>query len=128
MFWMSLDEEVINGDCYWLAAQNSEKLDMLWLALAVANSRFAELFYDHAFNNKLYAGRRRFMTQYVEKFPIPDPQTRLAKEIVRIAKRIYKVTPSSEAEVLAGGLEQRIAEAFGISKETPRQRDLELLV
>ena len=38
------------------------------LLLAVANSSFITKFYDIAFHNKLYAGRRRFMTQYVKKF------------------------------------------------------------
>ncbi len=119
-FWMSLDGEVINGDCYWLAAHDTSPDDLLWLALAVGNSRFIESYYDHAFNNKLYAGRRRFMTQYVEKFPLPSPTTSLAKEIVRLAKEIYAATPSDEATAFAAKLDDMITLAFGLPKEVAR--------
>jgi hypothetical protein len=60
--WIDLTGAVVNGDCYWMIPTRSEDSDLLWLALAVGNSRFIEAFYDHKFNNKLYAGRRRFMT------------------------------------------------------------------
>lgn len=110
-FWMSLGGEVVQGDCYWLQAEDE---DLLWLALAVANSSFIEKFYDYSFNNKLYSGRRRFMTQYVEKFPIPDPRSSLAKSIVLAAKKIYELTPSSSAEKLRVDLELKVERAFGL--------------
>ncbi len=116
-FWMSLDGEVINGDCYWLAANDTSHNDLLWLALAVGNSRFIESYYDHAFNNKLYAGRRRFMTQYVEKFPLPSPATPLAKEIVRLAKEVYAATPDQQADLLAGQIDAMVTLAFGLPEE-----------
>jgi len=119
-FWMSLDGEVINGDCYWLAAQDRTGSDLLWLALAVANSRFIEAFYDHAFNNKLYAGRRRFMTQYVEKFPLPSPELPASREIVALARRIYELTPGVEADALAAKIDALVESAFGLSKEATR--------
>ena len=117
---MSLDGEVINGDCYWLAAHDTSHDDLLWLALAVGNSRFIESYYDRTFNNKLYAGRRRFMTQYVEKFPLPSPCTPLAKEIVQLAKKIYAATPSEEADALAAKLDKMITLAFGLAEEVAR--------
>ena len=46
------------------------------LMLAVANSSFIVRYYDTAFHNQLYAGRRRFMTQYVKQFPLPDIESR----------------------------------------------------
>jgi hypothetical protein len=115
-FWMSLEDELVQGDCYWLAAEDDVKVDLLWLALAVANSRFIEDFYDHSFNNKLYSGRRRFMTQYVEKFPIPDPKTPLSKAIVKTVKRIFDATPSPEAAELADELEHQIHRSFGLKE------------
>ena len=99
-FWIDLDGSVVNGDCYWLVAQNPVDTDLLWLAAAVANSTFIERFYDLRFHNKLYAGRRRFMTQYVENFPLPDPQSSLSTSIIATAKRIHKITPSSYTELL----------------------------
>lgn len=116
IFWMSIEEELVQGDCYWLSPEKGNE-DLLWLALAVANSRFAETFYDQSFNNKLYSGRRRFMTQYVERFPLPDPASPLAIEIVRDTKRIFAISPSTEADSLAMDLGKKVCQAFGVSEE-----------
>ena len=111
-FWIDLDGSVVNGDCYWLVVQNSANIDLLWLAAAVANSTFIERFYDLRFHNKLYAGRRRFITQYVENFPLPDPHSSLSKSIVAKAKRIHTLTPSPFAELLQQELNAMVWEAF----------------
>ncbi len=111
-FWIDLEGSVVNGDCYWLVCQDHARTDLLWLAAAVGNSTFIERFYDLRFNNKLYAGRRRFITQYVEKFPLPDPQSRLGKAIVAKAKRIYESTPSPEAKHLQDELDAMVWEAL----------------
>jgi len=116
-FWMDLDGCVVNGDCYWLMCRNASQTDLLWLALAVGNSRFIEIFYDHSFQNKLYAGRRRFMTQYVEKFPLPDPDSPISKSIVEASKRVYAFTPSPEADDLEKELDRLVCEAFGLTAE-----------
>ncbi|MEG0528040.1 MAG: hypothetical protein RR531_11045, partial [Longicatena sp.] len=62
--------------------------DVVYLALAVANSTFIEKYYDVKFNTKLYSGKRRFMTQYVEQFPIPNYQSESAKKVIEIVKKI----------------------------------------
>jgi hypothetical protein len=116
-FWIDLDGSVVNGDCYWLICQNPAQTDLLWLAVAVANSTFIEHFYDHRFHNKLYAGRRRFITQYVEKFPLPDPYNTFGNAIITKAKRIYDCTPSPEADRLQKDLDAMIWEAFGLVSE-----------
>lgn len=89
-FWMDLSGAIVNGDCYWLTNDYEKDEDILWLCLAVGNSSFIEEFYDHSFNNKLYSGRRRFMTQYVEKFPVPDPRLPSSREIVKEVKNLYE--------------------------------------
>jgi len=114
VFWMSLEDEIIQGDCYWLTCDSGDNYDLLWLALAVANSEFMEQFYDYSFHNKLYSGRRRFMTQYVEKFPLPDPTTQLARHIIATARQVYEMTPSDEAVRLGKTLESDILGAFGL--------------
>lgn len=111
-FWIDLDGSVVNGDCYWLICQNPAQTDLLWLAAAVGNSTFIERFYDLRFNNKLYAGRRRFITQYVEKFPLPDPNSHLGKAIIAKAKRIYDRTPSPEATHLQTEMDAMVWEAL----------------
>ena len=121
MFWMDTSGGVVNGECYWLQCKNQDEQDLMWLALAVANSPFIEVFYDHRFNNKLYAGKRRFITQYVELFPLPKPDSPESIEIINLTKVIYEKTPSAEAEKLGFELEQLIWNAFGLdSKEISR--------
>ena len=117
-FWMDLAGSVVNGDCYWLTYNNPEQVELLWLALAVGNSSFIEQFYDYRFNNKLYAGRRRFMTQYVEKFPLPDPTTKISLQIIQLTKQIYeRLASASESHQLEDALDHLIWKAFGFSSE-----------
>lgn len=111
-FWIDLDGSVVNGDCYWLTSQNPTQTDLLWLAAAIGNSTFIERFYDLRFNNKLYAGRRRFITQYVEKFPLPDPHSPLAKAIITQAKQIYECASTPEAGELQAELDCMVWEAL----------------
>ena len=119
-FWMDLSGAVVNGDCYWLACEDPQQTDLLWLALSIGNSSFIETFYDHQFNNKLYAGRRRFMTQYVEKFPLPDPTAELSKRIIHLAREIYDQIPSPSVEELERNLDQLVWQAFGFSNRRSR--------
>lgn len=94
-FWVESSGAVINGDCYWLAPEAPDDLapdlaeTVLWLMLGVANSRLIGTYYDLRFNNKLYAGRRRFVTQYVKDFPLPDPALPESRKIAALAKAIY---------------------------------------
>ncbi|MGH2494059.1 MAG: Eco57I restriction-modification methylase domain-containing protein [Ktedonobacteraceae bacterium] len=116
-FWIDLDGSIVNGDCYWITAARADQEHLLWLAAAVANSTFAEAFYDHRFNNKLYAGRRRFITQYVEQFPLPDPATTLAHDIIAGAKAIYEAVGTANAVAMEKRLDQMVWQAFGLPFE-----------
>ena len=111
-FWIDRDGTVVNGDCYWLIPKGPAQTDLLWLAAAIGNSTFIEKFYDCRFHNKLYAGRRRFMTQYVEEFPLPCPHTLLSRSIIAHAKKIYDCTPSPEADHLQEELDAMIWKAL----------------
>ena len=86
---MDNEGTVVNGDCYWFVAEDEKNDDLLWLAMAVANSPFIEKFYDIKFNNKLYSGRRRFITQYVEKFPLPNPSLEQSQKIIALSKKAF---------------------------------------
>ncbi|GAA6203173.1 N-6 DNA methylase [Aquicoccus sp. SU-CL01552] len=112
-FWMDLEGTVVNGDCYWLTGNE----DLLWLALGVANSTFIERFYDRRYNNKLYGGRRRFITQYVEQFPLPDPDSSAAQQIVAACRDLYVAAeegPQPEAE---RHVDEMVWAAFGLPVE-----------
>ena len=87
-FWLDTSGAIVNGDCYWIEIQDCVMDDVVYLALAIANSRFIEKYYDVKFNTKLYSGKRRFMSQYVEQFPIPSYTTELAQEAIWIVKQI----------------------------------------
>ncbi len=116
-FWIDQAGSVVNGDCYWIICHNPDQTDLLWLAAAVGNSRFIERFYDSCFHNKLYAGRRRFITQYVEKFPLPNPYSDIGKAIIAEAKKVYACIPSSQADALQEQLERMVWKAFGLPIE-----------
>jgi hypothetical protein len=114
-FWLDLDGTIVNGDCYWMIVDRDASTDALWLAAAVANSTFIEAFYDHRFNNKLYAGRRRFITQYVEQFPLPDLETPLAREIVALAKKAYELAPAGQSKAIEDAIDPMVWRAFGLA-------------
>lgn len=87
-FWLDISGAIVNGDCYWIDINGDVVDDIVYLVLAVSNSRFIEKYYDMKFNTKLYSGKRRYMSQYVEQFPIPLYTTELAQEAISIVKKI----------------------------------------
>ncbi|NDY55614.1 N-6 DNA methylase [Desulfovibrio sulfodismutans] len=114
-FWMDLDGSVVNGDCYWMIADKKTDKDILWLTLGVANSKFIETYYDKRFNNKLYSGRRRFMTQYVKEFPLPNINLNEAQEIIRLSKDLYQEASSDNIKDIETKLNNAVLKAFNIS-------------
>ncbi|HEY7427672.1 MAG TPA: N-6 DNA methylase [Gemmataceae bacterium] len=114
-FFLDTTGAIVNGDCYWITLNEDVKSDWLLLMLAVANSTFITRYYDAVYHNKLYSGRRRFMTQYVGGFPLPSLVSPCSKKIVRLASRLIregKASDTTEKEV--DGL---VWEAFGLGKE-----------
>lgn len=108
---------VVNGDCYWLALPTEEAETLGLLAMAVANSSLGTRFYDQVCGNKLYSGRRRYITQYVERFPLPDPDGPEARKIVELVR--YLVDGDSvggEAADLEGELDQLVWRSFGFEE------------
>lgn len=110
---------IINGDCYWITLFDGVDQDWLLLMLAVANSTFITKFYDTLFHNKLYAGRRRFMTQYVSKFPLPD--LKKSSVIVQEMRAVLTSGITDEAERKLNAL---VWHGFGLTEEIPWQRNL----
>lgn len=109
---------VVNGDCYWMTLRDGVRVELLLLMLAVANSTFITRFYDIAFHNKLYSGRRRFMTQYVKKFPLPDPDGDCAQQIIRLVSSV--VEDRAAATEVEPAIDTLVWKAFGLSKEISR--------
>ena len=111
-FFLDSSGAIVNGDCYWSKLRDGVDEDWIYLMLAVANSTLATKFYDTVFHNKLYAGRRRFMTQYVNEFPLPDLHSKISKKIIRCVKRLVE-TPSAKD---TAKVESWVWEAFGFDE------------
>lgn len=108
-FFLDKSGAVVNGDCYWIKLRPGVDPDWIFLILAVANSGLATKFYDTVFHNKLYAGRRRFMTQYVREFPLPDLDSNMGQQLVKRVKRIVE-SPDGPEE---SEVETLVHQAFG---------------
>lgn len=78
------DGSIVNGNCYWFSASSNAERLYLYLLLGVCNSKFMAYYHGLAFNNVLYSGRRRYLTQYVAKYPVPDPDCETAQQIVKL--------------------------------------------
>ncbi len=119
LFYVETEGWLVDGDCYWLTLRPQVCDDMLYLLLAVANSSVMVRFHDLAFNNKLYSGRRRYITQYVAQYPYPDPNSSVSRKIVELVKRglIEKGTIEEKTHHAHFHLQLNtlVAEAFGVN-------------
>lgn len=106
---------IVNGNCYWIVAQNDTEKDLLLLIQGVANSELMSIYHDICFNNKLYSGRRRYLSQYVEKYPIPNPNSDYSKNIVRIVKKLNAAKNINSCSTLIQKLNENVRLAFGIT-------------
>ena len=112
---------IVNGDCYWARLLPGKNAAWLMLMLAVANSSFALKFYDTVFHNKLYSGRRRFMSQYVSRFPLP--KLNRAQDILDLIPAVVAAARSRNPlvlEKLERELDALVWKAFGLAKEIAR--------
>ncbi|WP_243348059.1 Eco57I restriction-modification methylase domain-containing protein [Parabacteroides sp. FAFU027] len=105
---------VVNGNCYWIVAQNEAEKELLFLIQGVSNSNLMSRYHDLCFNNKLYSGRRRYFSQYIEKYPIPNPQSEYSKEIVSIVKELNELSSQNkEFRELETKLNVLVEKSFG---------------
>ncbi|MFD3745919.1 Eco57I restriction-modification methylase domain-containing protein [Nocardia sp. NPDC058633] len=106
---------VVNGDCYWISLTDlgtgRSATDLAYLLMGVANSALGLRFYDAVCGNRLYSGRRRWITQYVGRLPLPDPAGPAAGEIVRKVRALLE----DGVAVADSGIDEVVADAFGVS-------------
>jgi hypothetical protein len=84
----------------------------LLLIQGVANSTLMAQYHDLCFNNKLYSGRRRYLSQYIEKYPIPNPDNVFSKRIIEIVKLLNGKNHASK-EKLENELNDCVLKSFG---------------
>lgn len=126
--WVDLEGTVVNGDCYWIPVDSADD-PRLWAAAAVGCSTLALQWYDLRFGNRLYAGRRRFLTQYLRHFPLPAAPGALAG-LAAQARALYDQLaaapvvpdePRSDPRWAAAfsALDAAVWRAFGLSAPPP---------
>ncbi len=113
-FFLDENGHVVNGNCYWIVAKNETEKEWLYLIQGIANSRLMTKYHDLMFNNKLYSGRRRYFSQYVEKYPLPNLTSQKAQNIISLVKQIHK-TEDEKQQILIEQLEIEVANAFGVN-------------
>ncbi|MFE3545730.1 Eco57I restriction-modification methylase domain-containing protein [Nocardia sp. NPDC059177] len=108
---------VVNGDCYWISLTDlgagEQATELAYLLMGVANSALGLRFYDAVCGNRLYSGRRRWITQYVARLPLPDPAAPAAAEIVRRVRGVL----DEDLTVAQAGIDEAVAAAFGVSAQ-----------
>ena len=115
IFSLDTSGSIVSGECYWLVLNENENEELLYLILGIANSKFIEKFYDISFPNKLYSGKRRFITQYVNRFPIPNARLKTSQEIVSIVKKLMSCKDEVQFLAYDKQLNLLIDKAFGVS-------------
>lgn len=111
---------VVNGDCYWIPMDESLDRETVLLLLAVANSRFATRYYDAVCANRLYAGRRRFITQYVGRFPVPKRNGRTPQLVACVEQLLQANQGDLERSQVETEVNRLVDKSFGVFEETGR--------
>ena len=118
-FFLDRTGAVVNGDCYWLSLRSEATETLGLLMMAVANSTLGSRYYDRVCGNKLYSGRRRYITQYVEKFPIPDPEAPYALKIIDLVGLLTSKLPQTDRLSIEREVDELVWRSFGF-EEIPR--------
>ena len=101
---------VVHGNCYWITTRDGGEEDLLLLMLGVANSAPMRRYHDLAFPNRLYSGRRRYLTQFVARYPLPDPAHPASRDIVGLVRTLCDPsTPSPEIRALEAAVDGKVS-------------------
>ncbi|WP_229718946.1 Eco57I restriction-modification methylase domain-containing protein [Nocardia jinanensis] len=122
-FALDVTGAIVNGNCYWISLHDIGYVDVAYLMLAVANSRLGLRFYDEVCGNKLYAGRRRWMTQYVSKLPLPHPDAPESQELVQIIRDLLATGDAPDDEQISA-IDDLVESAFRQPPLNPQSRQL----
>lgn len=101
----------MDGNCYWIQPIDKANLDLLYLILGVSNSSLMDTYHLLAFQNVLYSGKRRYLTQYINKYPLPDANNSSSKELIKYVKEYVLSNSTCNQEIV----DSLVYEAFGVS-------------
>jgi hypothetical protein len=114
-FFLDGSGAIVNGDCYWFTVDTAQEDGLGYLMLAVANSSLAIKFYDAVCGNKLYANRRRFITQYVNRFPVPK-RSRATEQIVKLVRML--LASHKPGKLIENEIDPLVWESFGLTRKS----------
>jgi len=110
-FFYDTSGAVVNGDCYWMTVHDRR---LAMIMMAVGNSPLGMAYYDAVCGNRLYAGRRRFITQYVERFPIPDPSLSSVDTLVSKVESLVNGSCGTRRHAVEDDVNALVYQAFGL--------------
>lgn len=114
-FFWDADGSIVDGNCYWITANDPIDNELLFLILGVANSALMSRYHDLAFQNKLYSQRRRHLTQYINEYPLPDRNHTASKEIAEIVRTLVSESQTgAERARREARIDALVAQAFGL--------------
>ncbi|MCX7016768.1 MAG: N-6 DNA methylase [Candidatus Sumerlaeota bacterium] len=120
-FYLDSSGSIVDGDCYWITVRPGISHDAIYLILGIANSHLMSRYHDLAFNNRLYSARRRYITQYVAKYPYPDISSPVSQEIIATVKQLVRRVRSrgndEEARATRKRVDDLVACAFDVQSE-----------
>ncbi len=112
---------IVDGNCYWITTNELGDEELLLLMLGVANSKLMARYHDLVFQNKLYSQRRRHLTQYVAKYPLPDRDQAASRKIAEaVADLVTDSIGRHDERRLVNKVDRLVAEAFGMDPSLAR--------
>ncbi|HJT36760.1 MAG TPA: N-6 DNA methylase [Pirellulales bacterium] len=106
---------IVDGNCYWITANDPADEELLLFILGIANSALISRYHDLAFQNKLYSQRRRHLTQYITEYPLPDRHAAPCRKMVKLVRRLVQEPLAGEDRArLEATIDELVAQAFGM--------------
>ena len=62
------------------------------------------------------AGRRRYISQYVDNFPLPDPESPESLKVIRLVKTLIECEPQVQRSDLESEVDYLVWRAFGLEQ------------
>ncbi|PKE65714.1 hypothetical protein CW674_05260 [Macrococcoides caseolyticum] len=117
-FLIDKNQLLVNGNCFWIVLKDNIQSDLLYLLLGLANSELMERFHRIQFNNKLYSGKLRYNTQYVNNYPIPSLDSSSSNKIIKLVKKlVHNSNTSYESNDIIKKINLEVYKSFGIEHE-----------
>ncbi|MEQ6119934.1 N-6 DNA methylase [Reichenbachiella sp. MALMAid0571] len=114
-FYFDNSGKIVNGNCYWIVAKEKKDEEKLFLIQGVSNSKLMTKYHDLVFSNKLYSGRRRYFSQYVQNYPLPDINTLESKDIINTVRKINATDDENKISKLTEILESQVGKAYRVA-------------